>query len=98
MNKITEKDIPMKLSFRWRTDGENKDYIIYQHPVTGMLDILNPVAADIFMKCNGSNTIGEIADCMLKEYVGVDRTILLEDIKSFINHMVNEKVFFVIGD
>lgn len=98
MNTITEKNIPMKLSFRWRQDGENKDYIIYQHPVTGMLDILNPVAADIFMKCNGTATVGDIADQMLKEYVGVDRAVLLEDIKNFIQHMVDERVFFVVSE
>ena len=54
MNTLQENKIPVKLNFRWRLDGENNDYIIYQHPVTGMLDILNPVATDIFIKCDGS--------------------------------------------
>lgn len=96
MSTVTENKIPMKLNFRWRQDGENKDYIIYQHPVTGMLDILNPVAADIFLKCNGKDTIGDIADRMMQEYVGVERTVLLEDIKSFIEHMIKERVIFVV--
>ena len=59
MNTLQENKIPVKLNFRWRLDGENNDYIIYQHPVTGMLDILNPVATDIFIKCDGKHTIGE---------------------------------------
>ena len=34
MNTLQENKIPVKLNFRWRLDGENNDYIIYQHPVT----------------------------------------------------------------
>lgn len=98
MNTITEKDIPKTLNFRWRKDGENQDYIIYQHPVTGMLDILNPVASEIFENCDGSNTVGDIADILLKEYQGVKRDEILGDIKGFLTHMVKEKVIFMIGE
>ena len=61
-----------------------------------MLDILNPVATDIFMRCNGKDTIGDIVDHMMEEYAGVERKTLVEDVKNFIEHMVKEKVFFVV--
>lgn len=96
MNTLTEKKIPKKLNFKWRLEGESKDYVIYQHPVTGMLDILNPVATDIFVKCDGEKTIGEIVDQMMKEYIGVERDVLLQDIYGFIQHMMKERVFFVV--
>ncbi len=96
MNTLQENKIPVKLNFRWRLDGENNDYIIYGHPVTGMLDILNPVATDIFIKCDGKHTIGEIANQMMEEYKGVTRSTLLDDIYAFIQHMIDERVFFVV--
>lgn len=96
MNTLQENKIPVKLNFRWRLDGENNDYIIYQHTVTGMLDILNPVATDIFIKCDGKHTIGEIANQMMEEYKGVTRSTLLDDIYAFIQHMIDERVFFVV--
>lgn len=61
-----------------------------------MLDILNPVATDIFIKCDGKHTIGEIANQMMEEYKGVTRSTLLDDIYAFIQHMIDERVFFVV--
>lgn len=88
--------IPRTLNLRWRWEGKNNDFIIYQHPVTAFLDMLNPVAAKIFCFCNGKNTIEDIADLLMKEFKGADKETIIQDVKNFVEHMVKEEIAFVV--
>lgn len=98
-NTITDTSIPRRLNMTWRQDGENSDFIIYQHPVTGMLDILNPVASEIFLYSDGKHTVRDIADILLSEFQGAEESMIMDDIRGFLTHMIAEKVMFVVeGD
>lgn len=96
---ITNTSIPRRLNMTWRQDGENSDYVIYQHPVTGMLDILNPVASEIFLYSDGKHTVRDIIDILLSEFQGANESMIMEDIRNFLTHMIAEKVMFIVeGD
>ncbi|HGI3816198.1 hypothetical protein B9N49_09525 [Finegoldia magna] len=92
---LYDKEIPKLLNIKWRYEGEG-EFIIYQHPITGMLDILNPVASIIFANCDGVNSVEDICSKIQSEYVDVDRDTINEDVCSFINYLIKEEILFLV--
>ena len=88
---LYDKEIPKLLNIKWRYEGEG-EFIIYQHPMTGMLDILNPVASIIFANCDGVNSVEDICSKIQGEYVDVDRDTINDDVCSFINYLIKEEI------
>lgn len=92
---LYDKEIPELLNIKWRYEGEG-EFIIYQHPITGMLDILNPVASIIFANCDGVNSVEDICSKIQGEYVDVDRDTINDDVCSFINYLIKEEILFLV--
>jgi len=92
---LYRKEIPKLINVKWRYEGDGQ-FIIYQHPITGMLDILNPVASLIFANCNGEKTVEEICNEICSEYSDIDSKIIERDVNSFINYLVKEELLFLI--
>lgn len=88
-------EVPKLLNIKWRYEGEGR-FIIYQHPITGMLDILNPVASIIFANCNGKNTVEEICHIIKDTFTGVDEKIISNDVDQFINYLKKEEILFLV--
>ena len=92
---LYDKEIPKLLNIKWRYEGEG-EFIIYQHRITGMLDILNPVASIIFANCDGVNSVEDICSKIQSEFVDVDRDTINEDVCSFINYLIKEEILFLV--
>jgi len=45
---------------KWRFEGNENEFIVYQNPFNGMLDILNPVASKIFINCDGKKILRKL--------------------------------------
>ncbi|RBP35943.1 PqqD family protein [Garciella nitratireducens] len=92
---LYDKEIPKLLNIKWRYEGDG-EFIIYQHPITGMLDILNPVASIIFANCDGTNSVKDICSKIHSRYADVDTDIINKDVCSFIDYLIKEEVLFLI--
>ncbi|MBE5064017.1 PqqD family protein [Lachnospiraceae bacterium DSM 108991] len=88
-------EIPKLINIKWRYEGGGQ-FIIYQHPITGMLDILNPVASQIFVNCDGTKSVNQICKNLCEEYSNIDQKIIEEDVSRFINYLVKEDLLFLI--
>lgn len=97
--KIESNDIPVKLRFKWRFEGEENEYIIYQHPSTGEIDILNPVATYIFSHSTGENTVDDLINIVSTEFNAPNKETVMKDIKEFVDYLVSEELMFIVkGD
>jgi hypothetical protein len=88
---MNEDLYPKRMRVRWRWDGDDGDFITYQNPATGAISILNPLAAAIFARCDGKNTIGAIADQILAEFDAPSRDRVLQDAVEFLGFLSNIK-------
>ncbi|MGG6849339.1 UNVERIFIED_CONTAM: PqqD family protein [Streptococcus canis] len=92
---LYDKEIPKLLNIKWRFEGDG-EFIIYQHPITGMLDILNPVASIIFANCDGKNSVKDICSKIHSKYEDIDTDIINKDVCSFIDYLIKEEVLFLV--
>ncbi|WP_040565888.1 PqqD family protein [Peptostreptococcus stomatis] len=90
-----KNEIPKLLNLKWRYEGDG-EFIIYQYPITGMLDILNPVASIIFANCNGTQSVEQICNKLKNEYNDIDFDTIKKDVCSFIDYLIKEEVLFMI--
>ena len=56
-------------------------------PESGELSCLNPVGTIVWKLLDGKRTLGAIADAVAKEFEGVDRPIVLLDVRSFLGDL-----------
>jgi len=80
---------------KWRFEGNENEFIVYQNPFNGMLDILNPVASKIFINCDGKKNIEEIAEIIMKEYKGATKERIISDIVVFLEDLKSRKLAII---
>lgn len=93
---MDEDLFPKRMRVRWRWDGDDGDFITYQNPATGAISILNPLAAAIFARCDGKNSVGAIADQILVEFDAPSRERVLQDAVEFLGFLANIKAIVML--
>jgi len=66
---------------RWRIDGDSDQIVIVHKDNFALPRILNPVAAKIFLLCDGDNTIEVIAQNIADEFDNADFNGILAEVR-----------------
>ena len=72
--------------WRWEDDGTKK-YIIYANQQRNLI-LLNPVASNIYAAIQRESTVEEVANKLMEKYKNTDRTTIIQDVKAFLQHLV----------
>lgn len=89
---------PKRKNIRWRWDGEDDDFIIYENPQTGGISIFNPVAASIFANADGNLSTNQIIDKLFEEYEVTDRSYLEHDVIEFIEKYTQAGILLLLNN
>ena len=72
--------------WRWEDDGTKK-YNIYANQQRNLI-LLNPVASNIYAAIQRESTVEEVANKLMEKYKNTDRTTIIQDVKAFLQHLV----------
>jgi hypothetical protein len=89
---------PKRKNIRWRWDGEEDDFIIYENPKSGVISIFNPVASSIFFYADGSLSVSQIIDKLYEEYEVNDREYIQNDVLEFIHRYTKDNILLLLND
>jgi hypothetical protein len=76
----------------WRVDGEDNQIILASKEGLALPLMLNPTAAKIFLLCDGSNTLEDIAASLCAEFSLKDFDMVLGDVKKQVSYFADKGI------
>lgn len=87
---------PRRRNLLWRPDGENGAHVLIGVPKTRSAHMLNPVAASIFIMCDGETSVTDMV-CRLQQQFPEAAERIAQDTLSFVGFLQALDVIEVTG-